>query len=1080
MEITSRHLDIGGFEVLNLVTEFGFHAELLPSTSLYDAVAWLQSPRVTFGTPTFNSRVQTLQELLPILSSVVSNRHLEKFASILNAKIHVWVVKDDVLSSHYETAFRYGSTVNLLRIDSQFYPLITLPSSPKSFDKKERLLRDLVASLTEIQDNPSHATILRKKLHENFEELYQMDFDSAHALSMNVRELEPLFNQLKKQSREAPQPRPVRQSDSKRGPRLSRITPTALGPRARSMYNSHLNSLKTGLSYHGYFDNKVIREIAQYTWFFVEVKPNDLIPSAATHIFGAQASHIKIMFLKHIGLMDFDLSQLCYFHFSPTTILNLNDVKLPDWSLVQLPQALKSFSARGSNFNGDLSPMTSLTFLDLRDTSSHDWSFFRFPPNLKELHLQSSNFNGEMHTLEHLEIFDSRRIISVESSGSECCNGRYFEDGTKQDMPRFTKYWISYENATSFLKVEIYRQASSKNGVLYWWMSGKIYDRQNGESIGKLSLYYTKSNKKLPPTSGWKKLRDGEPPTPKLSGIGFDLPEKRRKVPDIPPDTTKVDVVLAPDLNVSQSDAKKMSIHSHAPSSVGTAPETSFAATLSLFDDSTNRETLPKRSPTSTIEQPPGSILIDSTTSLMKITQEYSKHIQSSLVNVAQVFAIHETNMEMFQTMVDDTFQSGKLRKSLEEQRKILKELIELNEVFAQNAKAVAKAAKTIAEDVVEFQSSKNELAALSTIHENPSPAAFAPPTQANSSPPLRYSPLTQSVQIPPTPIHQQFAANPSTPLSQPQQFAESRLQHKPKQPSLLSKSSGGSVPGAPPKMATHNSNVSLISHNTQPSMTHHSVASSVVSHQTPPVPPLPTHQSNVFLVGHNAQPTMIHRPSIVKSNISFVSRNSQTAMTQHNVPPSVSGRAAAPTHKSTISFLGSGPQPATIHRQAAPSMGHQSNISFMGHGRAPTLFTTAGSVVGHQASSVIQVGRPTTGIVVSRIPGVQHTRVSTATIGVRAPQIVRAKRRVRAVQPRSSQPTKKWCRVLRQTLARKGIEISSKPVAILPAGENVLVTQIHGRRACIERPLPAWISVVSSAGEQILKDLGSRTMIAE
>lgn len=67
--------------------------------------------------------------------------------------------------------------------------------------------------------------------------------------------------------------------------------------------------------------------------------------------------------------------------------------------------------------------------------------------------------------------------------------------------------------------------------------------------------------------------------------------------------------------------------------------------------------------------------------------EEHSNHIQSSLVNVAQVFAIHETNMEMFQTMVDDSSQSGKLRKSLEEQRRILKELIELNELFAQNAK---------------------------------------------------------------------------------------------------------------------------------------------------------------------------------------------------------------------------------------------------------------------------------------------------------------------------------------------------------------------------------------------------------
>ena len=133
---------------------------------------------------------------------------------------------------------------------------------------------------------------------------------------------------------------------------------------------------------------------------------------------------------------------------------------------------------------------------------------------------------------------------------------------------------IFFEGTLLSLKVTIYRQASSKTGELHWWISGKLYSRQGGEVMGKMSLYYTKSDEDLPPTSGWKQLRDGELPTPKLEGVSFSLSSVRAKV-QLEASLKNVhlfsweyfclifeDVVKAPDLKVPISDPKKMSIHS--------------------------------------------------------------------------------------------------------------------------------------------------------------------------------------------------------------------------------------------------------------------------------------------------------------------------------------------------------------------------------------------------------------------------------------------------------------------------------------------------------------------------------------
>jgi len=73
------------------------------------------------------------------------------------------------------------------------------------------------------------------------------------------------------------------------------------------------------------------------------------------------------------------------------------------------------------------------------------------------------------------------------------------------------------------------------------------------------------------------------------------------------------------------------------------------------------------------------------------------------------------------------------------------------------------------------------------------------------------------------------------------------------------------------------------------------------------------------------------------------------------------------------------------------------------------------------------------------------------------------------------------WYRVCLNTIVRKGKELDSERLRILPMGSRVRVTKTVERRVKIDQPIEGWCSLTSSNGDQILhkldpEDLGPTT----
>jgi len=61
------------------------------------------------------------------------------------------------------------------------------------------------------------------------------------------------------------------------------------------------------------------------------------------------------------------------------------------------------------------------------------------------------------------------------------------------------------------------------------------------------------------------------------------------------------------------------------------------------------------------------------------------------------------------------------------------------------------------------------------------------------------------------------------------------------------------------------------------------------------------------------------------------------------------------------------------------------------------------------------------------------------------------------------------WHRVCLNTIVRKGKELDSERLRILPMGSRVKIVEKEGRRVKIDSPIDGWCSLQSSTGDTIL-----------
>lgn len=72
-----------------------------------------------------------------------------------------------------------------------------------------------------------------------------------------------------------------------------------------------------------------------------------------------------------------------------------------------------------------------------------------------------------------------------------------------------------------------------------------------------------------------------------------------------------------------------------------------------------------------------------------------------------------------------------------------------------------------------------------------------------------------------------------------------------------------------------------------------------------------------------------------------------------------------------------------------------------------------------------------------------------------------------------SPQSGKGWWLVARPAILREGMSLDTPKVAVLRAGEHVLVTEVKGHRAHIQAPHDGWVSTETATGVPIIASLG-------
>jgi len=77
-----------------------------------------------------------------------------------------------------------------------------------------------------------------------------------------------------------------------------------------------------------------------------------------------------------------------------------------------------------------------------------------------------------------------------------------------------------------------------------------------------------------------------------------------------------------------------------------------------------------------------------------------------------------------------------------------------------------------------------------------------------------------------------------------------------------------------------------------------------------------------------------------------------------------------------------------------------------------------------------------------------------------------------KAIEP-LFEPSLGWHRVCLNTIIRKGVELDSERLRIIPMGSRVHVVKVNGRRCKIDLPINGWVSRTSSNGETILSPMG-------
>lgn len=127
----------------------------------------------------------------------------------------------------------------------------------------------------------------------------------------------------------------------------------------------------------------------------------------ATHIFFLPIHTFKVL------LTEYSINWPIYIHLKKEEDIDLSGIILDDWSCIRIPNHIKTLNLSNTNFNQNLSHITTLQYLNICKVNNEDWSNFRIPVTLKALDMYECNYKLRFSHMDkcHIEGQPCRCII---------------------------------------------------------------------------------------------------------------------------------------------------------------------------------------------------------------------------------------------------------------------------------------------------------------------------------------------------------------------------------------------------------------------------------------------------------------------------------------------------------------------------------------------------------------------------------------------------------------------------------------------------------------------------------------------
>jgi len=417
---------------------------------------------------------------------------------------------------------------------------------------------------------------------------------------------------------------------------------------------------------------------------------------------------------------------------------------------------------------------------------------------------------------------DSEPIVfalKISRAGNEECCGKYTESGTKDGVGKYVKEWSNPDEADKRYLVEIFRQFSNENHKRYWWMMGRTLDKEKNHRLGTTLLYCVKSESNTPPTTGWKVLKDGSKPTPKVKlmkatkdpskgkkEVVERKKERKTSVTSVSSDASEENPQGGMMYNQYQPMAQQMGDMRHLPylpnAHAGGIRRFALDRLVSSAHPLDPSKAQTHRSePVGGMERIEHNLVMEGSDNLISLLGENGDHVMMILNNIRDLKARHSKSMKYLKTIKKDNPNRKQFAKSMEEEKRMITALIEMNTTLSRNCAYLGQVAQALQIHLKDVYRSKTHDGVATAYDRNANftnNAVHSVPTNGMQSAPQSHAPSNPIAMQ-----HNQI---------QHQHQQPNQIQHQHQQPQIMH------AP-APPQMQHIQPSVTQVSHRTQPTL---------------------------------------------------------------------------------------------------------------------------------------------------------------------------------------------------------------------------------------------------------------------